>query len=861
MRPLLKRLGPALFLILVSAQAFAGQGPAAEAGWTSADPLSIPHAERLRWLQAGNLAPNPSFEEGEPGGGGFAVRGWNRVGERVDLVVRGRPPVSPPEVSDGERAVRVRRPSAGESDPAEGILSDFIPVIPGNYEFTYDVRLENLTSPRPRFGARLDDAVTVRLRFFDRDRTPLDGRSLNPVGRTPIDAGDKSYPFANYWSIDAFPWATVRARTYNYPYSEGDIPDGARFVRLFIGLRSAGTLWVDRVVFRYSKWNFTAFERLQPWFERDLEPLERLIPAPKTVRPLRPVAWRIPAGGAQPPPPLVVLPDAPEPAERTAAELLVDALNRGARADARAAIADAGLPLGTILDRTLVFAIGRNRLVEELKPNLPLAELHGREQGYLVVPVEAGTCQVVFLAAESALGAYYAAATAAQLVDGATGVYHSAAVVDYPDFLVRSYRLATWSSLAELDRDLQGLERMSRHKLNLAYAGYSGHNPDWYRPDRLYRAGVAEAGEWCRRTGVMALGAMVNPYSHLGFMPDEAALSAEARATWTHADEASWEKLQSAFRIGLDAGARTVMLLADDFVPHEGRNRWNYSLYAPEDRRRFVNLQNAQAAVLNRLKGWLDRDSPGTRLEFCPPWYANEFIDRSEGKAEIYFRELSAQIPPGVGIVWTGPTVRSLSVDMADLRRYRDLAGRPPVFWDNTLYARNIESPVYGGYTTHYPGKVRMCNLFEPFDAERPSAFHEFTDGRRVYVNGTADSELYRIKYATVADWAWNAAAYDPEQSLWKALVQACGKEAAAEALRFSDAYYGLYQVCMRAEGGEIGPEEAGRRGGEWVELLERRLASLRRLLPEGHRLPEELAEHFERQRVRLEKAAGRAPA
>ena len=302
-----------------------------------------------------------------------------------------------------------------------------------------------------------------------------------------------------------------------------------------------------------------------------------------------------------------------------------------------------------------MFAIGRNRLVEELKPNLPLAELHGREQGYLVVPVEAGTCQVVFLAAESALGAYYAAATAAQLVDGATGVYHSAAVVDYPDFLVRSYRLATWSSLAELDRDLQGLERMSRHKLNLAYAGYSGHNPDWYRPDRLYRAGVAEAGEWCRRTGVMALGAMVNPYSHLGFMPDEAALSAEARATWTHADEASWEKLQSAFRIGLDAGARTVMLLADDFVPHEGRNRWNYSLYAPEDRRRFVNLQNAQAAVLNRLRGWLDRDYPGTRLEFCPPWYANEFIDRSEGKAEIYFRELAAQIPPGVGIVWTGP--------------------------------------------------------------------------------------------------------------------------------------------------------------------------------------------------------------
>ncbi len=858
MRPLFTRLGLALLAILVSAPALAAEGPAPEAAWSAADPLSVPHAERLRWFQTGNLAPNPSFEEGAPGSADFAVRGWTRVGERVEWVDRGQTPRSPAEVSNGERAIRIRRPNASESDTAEGVLSDFIPVIPGNYELTYDVRLEDLTSPRPRFGARLGDAVTVRLQFFDSDRAPLDGRALNPVGRTPIDAGDKSYTFANYWSIDRFHWATVRARTYNYPYSEGDIPDGTRYVRLFFGLRSAGTLWVDRVVFRYSKWNFTALERLQPWFTRDLDPVERLIPTPRDVRPLRRVAWRAASGGKPPAPPLVVLPDAPAPAERTAAELLVAELNRGTPAGTQASIATPGLPLRTLLDRPLVFAVGRNRLIRELHPDLPLSEIQGREQGYLVVPFDAAGCHVVFLAAESAIGAYYAAVTAAQLVDGAAGVYHGAAVTDHPDFRVRSYRLKAWGSLADLDRDLQGLERMSRHKLNLAYAGYSGHNSDWHRPDRLHRVGVAEAGEWCRRTGVMALGAMVNPYAHLGFMSDEAALSAEERGTWTHADEGSWERLQSAFRVGLDAGARTVMLLADDFVPHEGRNRYHFSLYTPEERRRFVNLQSAQAAVINRLRAWLDRDYPGARLEFCPPWYANEFIDRSEGRAEIYFRELAAQIPAGVGIVWTGPTVRSLAVDAADLRRYRDLAGRPPLFWDNTLYARTVESASYGGYTAHYPGKVRMCNLFEPFDAERPTDFHHLTDGGRVYVNGTADSEIYRIKYATVADWAWNAAAYDPERSLWKALVQAYGKEAAVEALRFSDAYYGLYQVCMRAEGGEIGPGDAGIRGREWAGILEQRLASLRGMLPAGHRLPEELAEHLERQRARLEKIAGR---
>jgi hypothetical protein len=39
----------------------------------------------------------------------------------------------------------------------------------------------------------------------------------------------------------------------------------------------------------------------------------------------------------------------------------------------------------------------------------------------------------------------------------------------------------------------------------------------------------------------------------------------------------------------------------------------------------------------------------------------------------------------------------------------------------------------------------------------------------------------------------------------------------------------------------------------EWAGLMELRLALLRLLLPEGHRLPEELAEHLERQRARLE--------
>jgi hypothetical protein len=354
----------------------------------------------------------------------------------------------------------------------------------------------------------------------------------------------------------------------------------------------------------------------------------------------------------------------------------------------------------------------------------------------------------------------------------------------------------------------------------------------------------------------MSLGVMVNPYSHFAFEPAAETLSEAARTTWTHASDASLETLRAVFGLGLDAGADTVMLLADDFVPHEGRNRKNFSLYAPEDRARFLNLQTAQAYVVNRLKAWLDRDHPGTRFEFCPPWYANEFIDRSEGKAEIYLQELAARIPPEVAVVWTGPTVRSLSLDLADLRRYRSLIGRRPMFWDNSLHARNLETTVYGGYTTHYPGKVRLCSLFEPLDVDRPDGFHELNDGRRMYVNGTPDSELYRVKFATVADYAWNTAAYAPERSLWKALVSAYGEGCARELLFFNEAYYGLYEMCARMEATAGNRVEHGRRGAAWLERLDESLRNLTRRLPGGHALVEELTACRDRQKRRFDALA-----
>ncbi len=871
------RLNP-IAAVLLSVSVFLGACSAAKptlrgdsgVRWSSLDPLGIPYAVRLAQFEKGNLVGNFSFEEGEPATDGadgpFKLKRWTAVGRSAEWVDLESGRHAPEEVAAGRHAVKIVKTSAGELDEAEGIISDFIPVIPGNYDFTYDVRLRNITSHRARLGARLHDAVVVRTLFFDVHKKMIDPALVNPVAGSLIDNSDKSFSFANFWGIDDFPWGTVRGRTYNYPFSEGDLPEGTGFVRLFFGLKGKGTMWIDNVGYRYSKWNFSTLERMQAVSDRRLSPADRIIPTPKSLEPLDDVVYFDPQR-SRTSPPIIVLPENPAAAERTAARILhhkisaaiQKALPAEAHADRTVRVVEKNLPSGDLRAGRLVFSIGHNDLYRRMRPDLPLNAIGEVSQGYVIKSEPVGDARIVFLLGETPAGTFNAVATAVQLLEEDDCIYHDAVVVDFPDFLGRSYCLKNWQSAAELRNDLDAIERMSLYKLNKIYSGHNRTTADWHLVDDLFRKGVAEAGRKCRESGVVSLALMVNPYSHLGFEPSADDLDDQTRHFWVHSRPESLELLKQVFRVGLDAGAETIMLQADDSLPHTGGNRKNYGLYTAEDKSRFVNLQNAQAQVINNLKQWLDSAYPTVRFEFCPPWYANEFIDRSQGKAEAYFAELTSQIPRDVAIVWTGPTVRSLSVDMADLHRFSSLIGRWPMIWDNTLYARNIETKRYGGYTTYYPGKVRMCNLFEPFDTDIPKDFQAYNDGRHMYTNGNAFSEVYRIKFATVADYAWNTAAYNPELSLWKVLCSLYGAECARELMLFNDAYYRTYAACLRMEsdGATKTIVEKGRISGT---EMDRSLERVFRLLPPENPLLSELANFRDRQKKRLAELSRAVP-
>ena len=243
--------------------------------------------------------------------------------------------------------------------------------------------------------------------------------------------------------------------------------------------------------------------------------------------------------------------------------------------------------------------------------------------------------------------------------------------------------------------------------------------------------------------------------------------------------------------------------------------------------------------MINEIYKMLKKEYPGSRYEFCPPWYLNEFIDRSRGYAEQYFRDLIPQIPADVAIIWTGNTVRSLSYDFADIERYRKLIGRYPMLWDNTLYARRLTGK-YGGYAAYYPGKVRMCNIFEPYDIYLPRDFYKYNDGREIYQNGGTYMEYQKIKYITVADYEWNNNAYQADFSLWKALVTRFGKKNAVNLLQFNDNYYSLVAMTMRMERDGV-QQQTVAKAKKFSAAAQKILATLTKELPGNKTLVAEL--------------------
>ncbi|MCY7419102.1 MAG: protein O-GlcNAcase [Chloroflexi bacterium] len=221
-----------------------------------------------------------------------------------------------------------------------------------------------------------------------------------------------------------------------------------------------------------------------------------------------------------------------------------------------------------------------------------------------------------------------------------------------------------------------------------------------------------------------------------------------------HSDEADLTalvaKLQSVAALGVDSFG----LLLDD-IPRV--------LHHAEDRAAFSDLATAQVHVIDRVFRAL---GPTVTLTVCPTIY------RGTG-TEPYLAQLGGALDPRVGLYWTGRSICSETLDLADAATFARTTNRLPTYWDN--YPVN---DVAMGYELH----------IGPYQGRDP---HLSRASVGIVANGMELFESSLIPFATIADYLRAPESYDPETS-WQQAIRDVVGDADADA-------FGLFADNVRS--------------------------------------------------------------
>lgn len=274
-------------------------------------------------------------------------------------------------------------------------------------------------------------------------------------------------------------------------------------------------------------------------------------------------------------------------------------------------------------------------------------------------------------------------------------------------------------------------------------------------------------------------------------------------------------KLDSVGRLGVSCFA----LFLDD-VPQD--------LQDAQDRARFKTLAQAHIYLTNKLFQHLQAQSAANRLTLTPTTYTNEWGNRD------YLRELGAGVNPGVSIVWTGPQVYSPGITREQAREWAGYIRRPPLIWDN--YPVNDGAP--------------WCLYLGPLvgrDRDLPGSVQGLVS------NPMSEAHASMIPLQTIADYLWNAAAYNPATSERHAVVSQYGEDAPRQLAPFLNTYgtyywdEGNFTALFKERHDSIDVAKMQLQLGEMSSALER-LHGQPRLAP----LLKDIAPAVERTRERL---------
>ena len=365
--------------------------------------------------------------------------------------------------------------------------------------------------------------------------------------------------------------------------------------------------------------------------------------------------------------------------------------------------------------------------------------------GYVLAAGSTANGPVVVLDGVDADGTFHAVQTLRQLIQrrGADHVLPGVEIRDWPSFPVRGGMESFYGNAWPQADALHQIQFLGEHKMNAMLYTVTG-DPHalgglWREPyppaqlaqfAQLSAAARAEHVDFIYRVDPETIGDPAAGICHSD-PADLRALVARYQQLWNigiHADSVGWDDDAGTFNCAAD----TARFGADP---------------SP--------AAAAQAYVVSYVYNNFTRTHPGAELDTVPTEYM--------GDAPSAYRTRFSQLtPPQAQIFWTGPQVVSTTITRSDLdQASTSFGGRKLLIFDN------------------YPVNDYVVNEqhLGPLIGRDPNLAGAAAG---IMANEMREEEPSLISLFTVADYAWNAAAYQPQQSWARSLAQFGGAGAAA---------------------------------------------------------------------------------
>lgn len=217
-----------------------------------------------------------------------------------------------------------------------------------------------------------------------------------------------------------------------------------------------------------------------------------------------------------------------------------------------------------------------------------------------------------------------------------------------------------------------------------------------------------------------------------------------------YSNESDVDSVVNRFKQLTDLGSTHFGMLWDDIA---------WEMQHDSDNARYASTAAAHADFTNRVWKKLIAYNEQAQLTVCPMHYAGR-------GNEPYLVDLGRELMSRINLMWTGRSICSEYLDIADAVIFERSALRPALYWDNF--------PVNDGgmQVNLYIGPVRG----------REKGLHRYSAG--LLSNPMLQFEASQIPISTIGEYLWNTEDYNPDEAWERALINLVPHEQDRGALR-----------------------------------------------------------------------------